>query len=101
MIGKKTLLSANCLSAMFGVFALAACQSADRPEIAKEPDTTTPKQKCSAPPKVPDIWALETMLTESGDIKAGMSKEQKEAVIREYIRDKNQRFIECNKRSSK
>jgi len=86
---------------MFGVFALAACQSAERQELAEERVTSAPKQQCSAPPKVQDIWALEPMLTESGAIKPDMSKEQKEAVIRQYIRDKNQRFTNCNKRSSK
>lgn len=73
---------------------LTACQSAEPAQVPP----ATPKQTCSAPPPVRDIWALEPMLTEKGLIKPDMSRDQKEQIIRDYIRDRNQRYKDCNKR---
>ena len=46
-----------------------------------------------------DIWKLEAMLTEKGEIKAEMSKEQKAKIIRAYIAKKNSQYQICLKGS--
>lgn len=68
---------------------------------ATPPKSGTPPTaaiKCSAPPPVRDIWALEPMLSKDGLITAEMSREQKEQVIREYIRQKSQTYLNCKEK---
>ncbi len=55
------------------------------------------KPICSSPPPVENIWALEPMLIEKGLITQDMSKEQREAVIRNYINNKNSIYEKCLK----
>ncbi|NVJ51603.1 MAG: hypothetical protein HWE11_14530 [Gammaproteobacteria bacterium] len=79
---------------------LVACASNNEAETAAAtpaPVATVPVQNCSAPPPVRDIWALEPMLTNSGDIKPEMTREEKKAVILEYIRAKNETYSKCKK----
>jgi hypothetical protein len=71
---------------------IAACASETANTTAPAP-TKPPKPACSAPPPIHDIWKLEPMLTEQGLITSEMSREQKETAIRDYIRKKNQTFL--------
>ena len=52
---------------------------------------------CSPPPPIKDIWALEPMLVEKGEITENMNIKQREAVIREYISKKNSVYENCLK----
>lgn len=52
---------------------------------------------CSTPPSAKNIWALEPMLIEKGLITQDMDKEQREAVIRNYIKKKNLTYEKCLK----
>lgn len=52
---------------------------------------------CSSPPPVKDIWVLEPMLIEQGLITQDMDKEQRETVIRNYIKKKNSTYEKCLK----
>lgn len=73
--------------------ALSAC--AGSAESTHPPVVQTSKVVCSAPPPIKDIWALEPSLKRQGKIDDSMSPEQKETVIRAYIRERNQIFIKC------
>lgn len=55
---------------------------------------------CSAPPPVKNIWVLEPMLIEKGLITEDMDKEQREAVINNYIKKKNSTYEKCLKGKS-
>lgn len=80
--------------AVAGVLALAACANEPTTSAAVTPaPKSQPKPVCSAPPPIQDIWKLEPMLTEQGTITAEMTREQKEAAIRAYIRKKNESFL--------
>jgi hypothetical protein len=46
---------------------------------------------------VSDIWKLEPILVKQGKIQENMTKAEKELVIREFIRNKNQQFQLCKK----
>ncbi|ACV27225.1 hypothetical protein [Kangiella koreensis] len=54
---------------------------------------------CSAPAPIQDIWKLEPMLIDKGLITESMDKEQRETVIREYIKKKNSAYDQCLKGS--
>lgn len=74
------------------VVAISAC--AGEPVAPANPaPASQPKPVCSAPPPIHDIWKLEPLLVEQGLITSTMSREQKEAAIRDYIRKKNQTFL--------
>lgn len=76
----------------------AACQTNSN-EMLDLADNTKkgPKLNCSAPPPVQDIWKLEPILIDKGLITENMSREQREAAIREYIRNKNAKYENCSK----
>ena len=93
----RTLHTRAALAALLSVFAAACTSTASEPA---QTAASSPKLNCSAPPKVKDIWALEPMLTEKGLIVPSMSSEEKETVIRDYIRKKDEAFKNCNKKSS-
>ena len=68
----------------------------------KEPVTEEPPQlaaripvECKQKVKVHDIWKLEPMLIKSGKIQENMSKDEKETIIRKYIRKKNAQNKHC------
>ncbi len=76
---------------------LAACQSTST-DLENSPTPLSVKPvNCSAPPLIENIWKLEPMLKDKGLITDAMNKEQKEQVIREYIRKKNSKFENCSK----
>jgi len=60
------------------------------------PKQTLPKA-CKQSVQVQDIWKLEPILIKNGKIKENMTKAEKETVIREYIRKKNQHYQLCSK----
>lgn len=66
-------------------------------DSASGSNVPAPVPNCSAPAQIPDIWVLEPMLVKQGKINSEMTKEQKEAVIREYIRAKNEQYTKCKK----
>lgn len=57
------------------------------------------KPVCSAPAPIQDIWQLEPMLIDKGLITEDMDKEQRETVIRDYIKKKNSAYDKCLKGS--
>ena len=94
LISKKLLMSFACC------IVLSACQSP--PQTVNQSPNKLPAKppsnlNCSAPPPIENIWKLEPMLVEQGLIKPEMSKQDKETVIREYIRKKNAKYQHCRK----
>ena len=75
-----------------GLTALCACANEPAHPASPKP-VVQPKPVCSAPPPIQDIWKLEPLLIEQGTITAEMSREQREQLIRDYIRKKNERFL--------
>ena len=63
---------------------------------AQTDNNTLIKVACGSPRMVQDIWKLEPMLTEKGLIKADMTSDQKEKIIRGYIAQKNEQYQKCN-----
>ncbi|HEY9030730.1 MAG TPA: hypothetical protein VIM93_05160 [Kangiella sp.] len=57
------------------------------------------KPVCSAPAPIQDRWKLESMLIDKGLITEDMDKEQRETVIRDYIKKKNSAYDKCLKGS--
>lgn len=55
------------------------------------------KRICSSPPAPQNIWKLEPILKQKGLIKDGMTKKQKEQIIRDYINKKNSAYTQCIK----
>jgi hypothetical protein len=82
--------------AAFAVFTTVLNACAHTPE---EPSTAVkpPNPHCVAPPPVHDIWALAPLLKKQGKIDDSMTREQQEAIIREDLRQTNERFLKCKK----
>ncbi len=86
-----------------GMFAaLIGCQSNHSIDGSQEDaslsNDKSPQIICSST-QVSDIWKLEPMLTKKGLIRAEMDVDEKEQVIKEYIRNKNAAHENCAKRS--
>lgn len=75
--------------------ALTVSACAGQAETESPPPAKPTAVTCTAPPPIKDIWALEPSLKRQGKIDDSMSIEQKETVIRAYIRERNQIFIKC------
>lgn len=90
------LLACSLLS-----ISLVGCKEESQAESSSDsqfnPHNGPVKPVCSAPAPVKDIWALEPMLIDKGLITNDMNKEQREAVIREYINKKNSVYENCLK----
>ncbi len=78
--------------AVSSLLLLTAC-STPAPTVAE----AQPQPVCSAPPPVHDIWALAPLLKKQGKIDDSMTREQQEAIIRDDIRQTNERFLKCKK----
>lgn len=73
-------------------------QASDTASVSAElPKSPAPQLNCSAPAQVSDIWVLEPMLINQGKITPDMTQEQKEKIIRDYIRAKNEQYTQCKK----
>ncbi|BAJ03075.1 hypothetical protein [Shewanella violacea] len=68
------------------VLAIMATPALARPKLS---------QACQQPSPVVDIWSLETMLTKSGVLNDSMAKKEKELAIRDYIKQKNDKYRQC------
>ncbi len=77
---------------------ISACQSIQSEQIS-DTDVKPPQLNCSAPPYVKDIWKLEPILVKQGKITEEMGKEEREAVIKQYIRNKNAQYSKCKGKS--
>jgi len=101
------------IAVVFFGFLLASCQSpmgstsenndsSESNDLSVNLSSETPSLpvRCSKPPLVDDIWKLEPMLIKKGEIEATMSREEKEVIIRQYIRNKNEKFRQCSKGKS-
>ena len=65
--------------------------------ITASPALAKPKlnQACEQPSPVVDIWSLEPMLIKSGVLNDSMTQTEKERVIRDYIKQKNDKYRQC------
>ncbi len=88
------------------LFLLSACNhfetndssNAEATEPSAEESSVMPAKlpkACKQPVKVNDIWQLEPLLIESGDIKESMSQAEKESIIHQYIQSKNRQYKVC------
>ena len=75
---------------------LSCSQKEQATEVAQKPNIKIPRE-CKKPAQVLDIWKLEPMLIKSGKIQENMVKAEKETIIREYIRKKNEQYRICTK----
>ncbi|PXF63127.1 hypothetical protein [Kangiella spongicola] len=66
-------------------------------ESTSEGSGTIRNRICTSPPAPQNIWKLEPMLKQKGLIKDGMTKQQKEQIIRDYINKKNSAYTQCIK----
>lgn len=68
--------------------------------ITASPALAQPKltQACQQPSPVVDIWSLEPMLTKSGVLTDSMTQTEKERAIRDYIKQKNDKYRQCQGR---
>jgi hypothetical protein len=85
----KTLLLVLSIST------LTACANHQNDSVTEHHDQPI-KRICSPPPAPQNIWKLEPMLKDKGLIKDGMSREQKEVIIRDYINKKNSAYTKCD-----
>lgn len=88
------------------IFLLNGCQSKDEPQTATpSPQVATdPKMESTclqSTPPIQDLTKIESMLLEQGTITADMSQAQKEQIINDFIKRKNQAFKSCNSKGKK
>ncbi len=96
MINRQLMRSSTFFILILATTLLYSCSIDSK---VKEPINSSPTlpTRCKQMAPVKDIWKLEPMLVKNGKIKDKMNKAEKEKIIRQYIRNKNEPYKTCLK----